>query len=648
MGAGIANSGPIKASKFGKRIVQQQDNKNSCQVAAPGNVVIATMGAGDSIDGVTLVEGMRVLLPNQTAQGENGAYDVGPAGGPSVRSSDWDEPSEISNGLNIIVVGGTNESGTYVVTTADPINIGDPVSIDKQPVGTHTHTLADITDSGDLAAKDEIANSDVAVAAAIAESKLALAFSTHTNANDPTVIEKVGLGRKFRAKVTGDYANIKLALDAYKALTGMFLADIIIDGDVDVGALAEFFRSVHFHGNLKDTADKPKIKFDATLQINPPTANDRLRFIFDNLHLITENNADNLRPLFDSLIEFNRCVLDAAFLASTVVQANSSSTPLTIICRDCTFDMGDVTNNIFSFGAQPITLILINWTEAVGISAGDLVTVSSTGTHKIIFLGGTKITSLKLNAFGALATIEVFRDATSEMAESLFIGAGTVTSVRVAGDQLRETSGPTLLDLGTIADGQHLKRSGTDLIGETLGSFRLLSSLAHSATTGQGENDHHAKVHALAGVEHNADTLSNLNSKISDATLDDKDDGRIPKDWLTAESNGLSSTTLAIFQDKVTLATGALTGVYRFFAIALLDNGGAVGEMRLWNDTDSVQVGGLNIFSGALSGERFSSVIVGEVTLAGVTKDIKIQWRDQASGNTQGIRNARIEMQRIS
>ena len=295
-------------------------------------------------------------------------------------------------------------------------------------------------------------------------------------------------------------------------------------------------------------------------------------------------------------------------------------------------------------------------------------------------------------------TLNLYVDSISTIGEAnlLLDLGGTTNVIRYGASRIRETGGPTQMLIGAIADGEFLKRAGGTIIGGALGALSLLDSLAHSATTGQGTDDHHAKLHSgdhvngtddiqsatagqkglmttafagkmdgiatgadvtgdnppqahsLGGSEHNADTLANLNAKVSDAALDDAGDGRIPKDWLSVESSGLATTTLATFQDKVTLSTGALTGVYRFFAIALLDNGGSVGEMRLWNDTDSVQIGGLNIFSGALSGERYASVIVGEVTLAGVTKDMILQWRDQASGNTQGIRNARIEMQRIS
>jgi len=46
------------------------------------------------------------------------------------------------------------------------------------------------------------------------------------------------------------------------------------------------------------------------------------------------------------------------------------------------------------------------------------------------------------------------------------------------------------------------------------------------------------KAHNLGGAEHNADTLANLNAKISDATLDDASDSRTPTAHASSHQNG--------------------------------------------------------------------------------------------------------------
>ena len=67
--------------------------KQPVRVASTANVAIATgLENGDSIDGVTLATGNRVLLKNQTAPEENGIYVV-VASGAASRSSDMDSLS---------------------------------------------------------------------------------------------------------------------------------------------------------------------------------------------------------------------------------------------------------------------------------------------------------------------------------------------------------------------------------------------------------------------------------------------------------------------------------------------------------------------------------------------------------------------------
>jgi hypothetical protein len=115
----------------------------------------------------------------------------------------------------------------------------------------------------------------------------------------------------------------------------------------------------------------------------------------------------------------------------------------------------------------------------------------------------------------------------------------------------------------------------------------------------------------------------------------------------TASSTAVSSTTSTTFQTKVTLATGALTGTFRIQWQAIVDNGGALGESRLQNTSDAVTLGGTTIFKAGDSGERQAVSGFTTIVLAGVSKNISIQWRDQSGGNTQNIREASIEMFKV-
>jgi hypothetical protein len=81
------------------------------------------------IDGVTLVDGARVILNGQTDSADNGIYVFTATGSTFARSSDFDEPGEIAGGDFLFVTGGTVYSDTGWVQTSDqPAAIGtDPI-----------------------------------------------------------------------------------------------------------------------------------------------------------------------------------------------------------------------------------------------------------------------------------------------------------------------------------------------------------------------------------------------------------------------------------------------------------------------------------------------------------------------------------------
>lgn len=119
-----------------------RDYKESVRVAAAGNVAgtyTATGGAStrgqfsampNTLNGVTLVAGDRLLLPSQTNAAQNGIWVVTTLGtganGVWDRASDFDTDAEVSSGTMVYVstFGTTDNRGSYVLTTADPIVVG--------------------------------------------------------------------------------------------------------------------------------------------------------------------------------------------------------------------------------------------------------------------------------------------------------------------------------------------------------------------------------------------------------------------------------------------------------------------------------------------------------------------------------------------
>lgn len=97
--------------------------KMAARVASTGNVTIATPGA--TIDGVTLANGDRVLLKDQTTGSENGIYVFNGAGSPLTRATDFNSSAKVSAGSALSIAEGTvNGDKTYVLVTDNPINLG--------------------------------------------------------------------------------------------------------------------------------------------------------------------------------------------------------------------------------------------------------------------------------------------------------------------------------------------------------------------------------------------------------------------------------------------------------------------------------------------------------------------------------------------
>lgn len=79
---------------------------------------------GDTLDGITLSTGDRILIKDQAAGAENGIYTVNASGAPT-RSTNFDEDAEVPPGLIVSVAdGSTNGDTVWVLTTDGTITVG--------------------------------------------------------------------------------------------------------------------------------------------------------------------------------------------------------------------------------------------------------------------------------------------------------------------------------------------------------------------------------------------------------------------------------------------------------------------------------------------------------------------------------------------
>lgn len=114
--------------------------KDSVRVATTANGTLASAFAnGQSVDGVTLATGDRILLKNQTTGAENGIYTVNASGAPT-RATDADTGAEILQAAMMVEEGTTNGDTAWLCSTNAPITINSTSLTFVQFGGGSTYT----------------------------------------------------------------------------------------------------------------------------------------------------------------------------------------------------------------------------------------------------------------------------------------------------------------------------------------------------------------------------------------------------------------------------------------------------------------------------------------------------------------------------
>ena len=127
-------------------------NRTVADCASTANVNISNaLEAGDSIDGVTLTEGMRVLLKDQSTATENGLYlAVASSAGAASRDPEHNTLDELVGGMIVVNQGSTNNDKIFLCTTDNSGSIGSTNITYTQvtPSNTGTVTSVGLTQSG--------------------------------------------------------------------------------------------------------------------------------------------------------------------------------------------------------------------------------------------------------------------------------------------------------------------------------------------------------------------------------------------------------------------------------------------------------------------------------------------------------------------
>ena len=141
--AAPAADGDAANKSYVDGVAQGLDVKDSVRAATDGsNITIATdLNVGDSIDGVTLADGDRVLVKDQTTASENGIYI---AGASPARSADMAAASQAAGVFVFVEEGTLNADAGFVCTTDDSADT----------VGTHSLAFSQFSGAGSVTAGD--------------------------------------------------------------------------------------------------------------------------------------------------------------------------------------------------------------------------------------------------------------------------------------------------------------------------------------------------------------------------------------------------------------------------------------------------------------------------------------------------------------
>ena len=142
--------------------LQGLDVKNSVRVATTANGTLASAFAnGQTVDGVSLSTGDRILLKNQSTGSENGIYTVNASGAPT-RATDFDENSEVTGGAFFFVEEGTvNADNGFTLTNDGSIT-----------VGTTALTFTQFSGAGQVTAGDALTKTGNTLAVAVDDSSI--------------------------------------------------------------------------------------------------------------------------------------------------------------------------------------------------------------------------------------------------------------------------------------------------------------------------------------------------------------------------------------------------------------------------------------------------------------------------------------------
>ena len=145
-----SNNSDVAIKSYVDDAVAGLRTRTIAEVATTANVNLSNgLEAGDTIDGVTLVAGDRVLVKDQSTATENGLY-LAVSSGAASRDPEHGTIAELSGGMVVVNQGSTNDNKIFLCTTDSDGSLGSTNITYTQvtPSNTGTVTSIGLTQSG--------------------------------------------------------------------------------------------------------------------------------------------------------------------------------------------------------------------------------------------------------------------------------------------------------------------------------------------------------------------------------------------------------------------------------------------------------------------------------------------------------------------
>lgn len=198
-------------------VAQGLDIKSSARVATTSAGTLATdFENGDTVDGIVLATGNRILIKDQSTSSENGIYVVAASGSPT-RAEDLSNSSSASSIFVFIEEGNVNADLGFVCTTDDG----------SDTVGTDDLVFSQFSGAGQISAGTGLTKSGNTLDVNVDNSSLEIVADA----------VKVKNGGITSAMLNGSIANSKL--NQLTVANKVALSSIDIDGAVNLGSISD-------------------------------------------------------------------------------------------------------------------------------------------------------------------------------------------------------------------------------------------------------------------------------------------------------------------------------------------------------------------------------------------------------------------------